>query len=639
MRASDPSCQPEAVAAFLRTVPPFDLLAPRDLLELAATSRVAFFLAGETVVASGREGPGVGCVQRGGLRLSLGEGDAPETLLDYRGEGECFGVAWALDRTPADCWVRAELDTFLVLLDPVVLVAVAGRHPFLAAAYKDALGALSQPAHVAGSDPGAPSCREHDGDFLLTRHVGAVSSHALVSARRGMSLRQAARIMEDGQVGSVLVRETSGAVIGIVTDRDLRRAVADGLGLTAPVETLMSAPVADVAAEASCFEALTRMTEAGIRHLAVRRDGDICGMVTANDLLLAHGRSPMALLRAIRRAANFEEAATLCARTRDMAAALVARGATAGAVAGILTMVAERVLARLVELLTRACGPSPAPYCLLALDQAGRGELLPGSGLALAMVADDGGDAIVARAARTYMDAVADRLRPHLERCGLAQIRPALSLVDPGNRTSLDLFISRRRALLGNPDLSPDDPLLGLFDARPVAGDRTLAMTVRRRLADSLAGTPVLARLRRYWSRRPVPLAVFQGRLAERDGCFGPVLDLADRASGPLAAMARIATLEHGLAETGTDARLARLGQEGHLPRDVAEKARQAFAFFERLRLVGRLESRPDEDGGPETADRIGIAGLPPLQRRALTAGFDAVLALARYLGATGETP
>ena len=144
-----------------------------------------------------------------------------------------------------------------------------------------------------------------------------MASHSLIGVPTGVpSLRQVARTMEQGQVGSVVVREASGTVIGIVTDRDLRRAVADGVSVAAPVETLMSTPVAAVTAEISCFEALARMAEAGIRHLGVLRDGVLDSLVTANDLLLAHGRSPMALLRAIRRAGDTGEVAALCRRTR-----------------------------------------------------------------------------------------------------------------------------------------------------------------------------------------------------------------------------------------------------------------------------------------------------------------------------------
>ncbi len=621
MPPRDPSLQPEAVQDFLRAAPPFDRLPEAALADLAASSRVTFFLAGEDIVAEGDAFPWVCCVQRGGVRLLRRHGNGAETLVDLRGEGECFGAGAALAGGTAACRVQAVEDTFLVCLDGTAFAVVAKRHLALAGYFQNALAAGPASAELVG-EPAAPA-REQDGDYLFTRRVGEVASRSLVDVRRGMNLRQAARIMEEAHVGSVLVREVSGAVIGIVTDRDLRRAVADGLGLTAPVETLMSAPVVGVAADTPCFEALIAMTEAGIRHLAVARDGEIIGLVTANDVLLAHGRSPMALLRAIRRAETFEDLYGLSNRNQAMAAALAARGATAAAVGRILTMVAERVLARLLELLARAYGPPPAACCWLALGEAGRGELLPGLGLGLAVVSDDS-DPIVEKAGQTYAAAMAEKLSEHLAHCGLDRAPWPLSLANPENCTSPSALGQRLAAVLADFGLAADDPALGLFDARPVAGDRSLAGRLREQVS-LVPSAAALARLAGQWAARPVPLGVYQGRLMERDGSGDVVLDLAGRGSGPIAAMARLLALRVGLAETGTLARLDRLVRQGYVDGGVADRAREAFEFFERLRLVGRLQARP---GDWKEADRPRPASLSARQRQALKSAFAAVEAL-----------
>ena len=285
-------------------------------------------------------------------------------------------------------------------------------------------------------------------------------------------------------------------------------------------------------------------------------------------------------------------------------------------------------------------GPSPARFCALALDRFGRGELLPGTGLAVALVADPGGDAIVARAARTYLDALAARLSPLLAACGPGGLSPELALASADNRTDIATFCERGRSLLHQPGLEPEDPGLGRFDARPVAGDRSLARTLRDRLAVVAASDrPALDRLVRLAIRQPVPLGVFQGRLMERDGGHGPVLDLEARACRPLTVMARLAALSRGLAETGTDARLARLGREGVLSRAVAEDGRQAREFFEGLRLLGRLEGREEGEG----ADRPALGRLSATRRRAIKAGFEAIRALAMALAdresGPGERP
>ncbi|HML52811.1 MAG TPA: putative nucleotidyltransferase substrate binding domain-containing protein [Solidesulfovibrio magneticus] len=322
MSLPDPSRQPDAVTAFLAVVPPFDRLPPDERAILATAGRVELFLEGETIAEAQAQGvpvePAVCCIQRGSVAF-VGQGDGPG-LADARGEGECFGLGGALPGNSSSCRAVAAGDVFLVRLPGAAFAAMAKRHPFVAAYFANC---LDKQACRVDDGPGLDAA-EADGDYLFTRLAGEVASPGIVSVARGTDLPATARVMEESGVGSVLVREASGTVIGIVTDRDLRRAVARGMGLTAPVETLMSAPVAAIDAATPCFEALSRMTEAGIRHLLVTREGSPFGLVTANDLLLAHGRSPMALLRAIRRAAGLDDLVALSHRAGPLAEELAA---------------------------------------------------------------------------------------------------------------------------------------------------------------------------------------------------------------------------------------------------------------------------------------------------------------------------
>jgi len=614
MQARDPSRQPEAVAAFLATVPPFDALPPAELAALAAGSQVAFFLENERVSGPEEALDWVCCVQRGGVRLSAPTGTVcswPDAPGGVCGEGEFFGLPADLGGPSQACEVRALEDTFLVRLPREAFVALARRHPRVTAYFGDALSraaGLERPRREAAC-PG-----RDDGDYLFTRLAGEVASHGLVCVARGMDLRRAAGVMEEGRVGSVLVREASGAVIGIVTDRDLRRAVARGIALSAPVETLMSAPVTAIDADAPCFDALIRMTGEGFRHLLVTVDGNPVGMVTASDLLLSHGRSPMALLRAVGRARDAADLRALCRGIRPLAAALTARGATAMAVGGIVALLAERVLTRLLAILEKTCGPPPARCRWLAYGAAGRREMLPDAGLALAVVAEDGGDPIIARAARTYLAAFVPLLEEELAACGLRTPATGLCLGDPRER--LD-----PAALRGDGDPLTLEGSLEAFDARVVAATGPGGADGPEPVAPGLP-REIFLRLLAELTAHPAPLGIYQGRLMERDGSFAPIFDLAARGSRPLVAMARLAALVEGIGETGTLARLERLEQGGHLPETICRAAREALIFFEGERLGWLLAAGdvPGERHGeprPET--------LSPRRRHGCRAAFAAV--------------
>lgn len=628
MQLSDPALQPDAVAAFLATTPPFDRLGPADLAVLAAAGRVALYLSGEVIAEANAAQPQVCCIQRGGVVLvrPAGEpGGEPDgqRLEDALGEGECFGLAGALPGCKTGCRVLAAADTFLVCLPEAVFAGVAGRNPGVAA-YFGACLAQSRGTLPEGGDDAAD---RPDGDYLFTRLAGEVASRGIVGVARGTDLRRTARVMEEAAVGSVLVREATGSVIGIVTDRDLRRAVARGLGLDAPVETLMSAPVAAIDAATPCFEALSRMTESGIRHLLVTSSGEPAGMVTANDLLLAHGRSPMALLRAVRRAGDVADLTALCRRSVPFAAALAARGATAATVGGLLTMTAQAVLTRLLDLLVRRFGPPPARWSFLALGAAGRRELLPGMGLGLAVVSDDGGDDIVRRAMDTYGQAVIPVLAGHLCDFGLC----GTAIVGPVALTGLAAFLCA-------------GPEFERLDARAVAGDDGLGEAVRALVADCRPDREAVRACLATLLAQPTPLGIHRGRLTERDGSFAPAFDIAARGTRPVMAMARLAGLLVGSGETGTAHRLQALARLGHLAREVVRNAEDAFAFFERERLMARLSGPAGPaapSGDPDVVSRPGA--LSARRRQEYRAAFGAVealrLALADWLAAGEGRP
>ena len=76
--------------------------------------------------------------------------------------------------------------------------------------------------------------------------------------------------MTERQASAALVASDGGAIIGIVTDHDLRaRAIAEGRSSDDPVHLVMSAPLLRIPESALVYEALMRMEEHGVRHLAV----------------------------------------------------------------------------------------------------------------------------------------------------------------------------------------------------------------------------------------------------------------------------------------------------------------------------------------------------------------------------------
>jgi CBS domain-containing protein len=106
-----------------------------------------------------------------------------------------------------------------------------------------------------------------------------------LSVDAGASIRQAAEVMRDNDIGDVLV-VGDGNLRGIVTDRDIVvRALADGRQPdTTPVGDICSPELTVVDAQAEVDEAADLMGRHAVRRLPVVEDNEVVGIVSLGDL-------------------------------------------------------------------------------------------------------------------------------------------------------------------------------------------------------------------------------------------------------------------------------------------------------------------------------------------------------------------
>jgi CBS domain-containing protein len=122
---------------------------------------------------------------------------------------------------------------------------------------------------------------------MTVARILAIKGRDVVTTQPHVSLREAADVLARNRIGAVVVSDASGGVLGILSERDIVRAVSSGGGeaLKDPVSRHMTAKVITTTEDDSVEDTMETMTQSRIRHLPVLRDGRLAGMVSIGDVV------------------------------------------------------------------------------------------------------------------------------------------------------------------------------------------------------------------------------------------------------------------------------------------------------------------------------------------------------------------
>ena len=125
--------------------------------------------------------------------------------------------------------------------------------------------------------------------------VGRLMSSPITMVPPETTVREAARLMRDEEIGSVIVVDDDDSLRGILTSTDFVAAVADERSMAeTSVTEFMTEDVVTATANESIREIADVMVEHGFHHVPVVEDGQVIGIVTTSDLTayLSHVEQP-----------------------------------------------------------------------------------------------------------------------------------------------------------------------------------------------------------------------------------------------------------------------------------------------------------------------------------------------------------
>ncbi len=121
-------------------------------------------------------------------------------------------------------------------------------------------------------------------------HVAAIlkaKGAEVVTIGPGESVAATARLLNVKNIGAALIRDAAGAVIGIISERDIIRSIAANgeRALEMQVRDVMTSDVISCKTTDTISEVMKTMTVCRFRHLPVIEEGELKGIVSIGDVV------------------------------------------------------------------------------------------------------------------------------------------------------------------------------------------------------------------------------------------------------------------------------------------------------------------------------------------------------------------
>lgn len=396
------------------------------------------------------------------------------------------------------------------------------------------------------------------------------------------TIQQAARIMNDEFVSSILITSEK-KLVGLLTDKDIRRrCVAEGRDYSESVSTIMSDKLEIVSDKTLLSEALLVMTRNQINHLPVMKGSEAIGILTTSDIVRHLSTSPTLIATDIYKANSVDALKRISVKLPELQLQLSLSSATAKHIGEVFSSITDAITARLLELAEDKLGTPPVTYVWLAGGSQARNEQTSHSDQDNAILISDE----FKPEHEEYFKKLADFVCDGLNECGY--------IYCPGDAmASNDKWrqpLSRWREYFSHWINSPEPKALMLasifFDLRPVYGDFSLFSGLQEKVLKQTENSEffISHMVGNALTHQP-PLGFFRNFVMVHDDSHKNTLDIKHRGVVPIVDIARVLALQNAIKETNTVERLDAALKCKALSSEMHDNLIDALEYISSLRI------------------------------------------------------
>lgn len=436
------------------------------------------------------------------------------------------------------------------------------------------------------------------------------------------------RMASTGASAAVVV-DPVGVIRGILTEQDVVRRIACRRIGDQPIDGLMTYPVMTIRADDQLYQAIGFMRRKRLRHMPVVDAGGRLVGVLFLHAALAVASGPM--IEQIDRLTHEDSMAGLAqvkAAQVQLARTLLDDGVPAPEIQALVSDINNDIYRRVLRLVVASLeaegwGEPPVPFAAIVMGSGGRREsfLFPDqdNGFVLADYPDEAHAAI-----DPWFIECAERMTRELDALGFPLCKGGVMATNPLWRKTLSQWKEqihgwmrrKHEAMLLFCDI--------FFDFQPVWGEVDLARELRAFVTElAPRQTFFLREMFGIQADHRAAVGLFNRFITERqDPAHKGHINLKLMGTLPLAEGVRLLALRHGIAATGTLARLDALLERRLTTVDEADALRAAFALVTGLQLRQQIE---DYEAGRPVGNFVDPRRLTDREREALRDGLKAI--------------
>lgn len=599
------------IASFLQEHPPFDSLPEEAINTVAQSVEVTYFRADTDILKFADPIQDLYIVRSGAVETYRRNGK----LYNRLDEGGIFGHMGLLMNRRVRFPVKAIEDT-LVYCIPVDI-------------FNQFCDEYEEFAEFFGSDESASlrsAVNSHQGaNELASVKISALLARDPIHIPITATVKQAAEVMTEERVSSVLILDDdkeeddeSGKLVGIITDRDLRkRVLATGISFDTNVTEAMSEDLMVMDHNAYVFEAMLLMLRFNIHHLPIMRKRQAVGVVSLSDIVRHESQSSILFVRGIFSQPSLHDLAQYAQDLPSVFVRMVNEDANSHMIGSAMAVIGRSFKQRLLELAEEEFGPPPVPYCFLALGSMARDEQLVVTDQDNAMILDDKFDAELHN---DYFDKLSRFVSDGLDACGYVYCSGDIMATNPQWRLTLSQWQEQFSQWIEKPN--PEALLHSsiFFDLDGVWGKTKWAAKLQGFIAKKAKENRLfLASLARNALNRTPPLGFFKGFVMEQDGKHRKSINLKRRGTAPLSDVIRVHALAVGSRSQNSFERILDILEANILPAGKAQDMSDALEYISMVRIRHQALAI---QGGEEPDNNIEPDKLSSFERRNLKEAF-----------------